>query len=214
MARSLTYQELERINYDNEKKLMHLEKNMKSLQTSLTGSQRHFRVYDALVECIDIFLKQQKFIDVSFFIYSKCKSILGTESGFVALVDERENCLEVLHLDTGGAICTVQPSSPMPIRGLRKETLQKGSPLCCNDFSKSKWMKLLPGGHVKLQNVLFAPIVIEKFSVGLLGFANKLENFNQEDIHIASSFAKLTALALSNSKAWHFMKRKHANLSV
>jgi transcriptional regulator with GAF, ATPase, and Fis domain len=208
MARSLTYQELEKINYDNEKKLLHLEQNMKSLQTSLIGSQPKFLVYDALIECVDFFLKQPKFIDTALIIYNKCKSILGTETGFVALVDEREKCLEVLHLDTGGATCTVNPSSPLPIRGLRKETLQKGFSLCCNDFNKSKWRKLLPTGHIKLQNVLFAPIVIDQISVGLLGFANKSKDFNQDDIQIAASFAKLASLALSNSKAWYFMKRE------
>ena len=211
MARSLTYQELEKINYDIEKKLLHLEQDMKSMQTTLTNSQSKLPVYDALIECVNFFIKQPKFIDTALIIYSKCKSILETETGFVALVDDREKCLDVLHLDTGGTICTVNPSSPLPIRGLRQETLQKGIPLFSNDFNKSKWRILLPAGHIKLQNVLFAPIVIDQISVGLLGFANKSKDFNQDDIHIAASFAKLASLALSNSKAWYFMKREPAH---
>jgi|GEM_PF-5572722 len=214
MARCLTYQELEKNNYDNEKKLLHLEQNMKSLQTSLAGSQRHLLVYYSLLECVEFFLKQPKYIDVARIIYNTCKSIIGAEAGYVALIDEREKFLDVLHLDTGGITCTVKPSSSLPIRGLRKEALQKGTTLCCNDFNKSKWLKFLPKGHVKLQNVLFAPIVIDQTSVGLLVFANKSENFNLEDIHIASAFTKLAALALSKSKAWHFMKRKPAHLSA
>jgi hypothetical protein len=211
MARSLTYQELEKINYDNEKKLLHLEQNVKSMQTDFTSSQKHRLVYDALIECIDFILKQPKFIDVARNLYNRCNLIIEAESGYVALVNEQEKCLEFLHLDTGGVTCTVNPGSPLPLRGLSKETLQQRTPLCCNDFIKSKWFKLLPDGHIKLQNVLLAPIVIDQISIGVLGFANKPGNFNQDDIHIASSFAKLAALALSNSKAWHYMKKKSAH---
>jgi len=213
MARSLTYQELEKNSYDNEKKLLRLEQNMKSLQTSLASSQRYLLVYYSLIECVDFILKQPKFINVARIIYNTSKSLIGSEAGYVALVDEGEKCLDVLHLDTGGLTCTLTPSSTLPIRGLRKETLLKGTSLCCNDFNKSKWLKLLPKGHVKLQNILFAPIVIDQASVGLLAFANKSGNFGQEDIHIASSFAKLAALALSNSKAWKLLKGKPATLS-
>ena len=210
MTRSLTYQKIEINNYDNEKKLLQLEQNMKSIKTSPACSQRHLLVYHSLIECVEYFLKQPKFIDVTRTIYNTCKSIIDAQTGFAALVDEQGKCLDILHLDTGGATCTVKSNSSLPIRGLRKETLQKRIPVCCNDFNKSKWLKLLPTGHVKLQNVLFAPIVIDQISVGLLGFANKSEDFTQDDIHIASSFAKLAALALSNSKAWHYMKIKPA----
>lgn len=210
MTRSLTYQELEKINHENEKKLLHLEQNIKSLQINPAGleKQKHLMVYDALIECVDFLLNQQKFIDVALIIYNKCKPILGADAGYVALIDQPEKSLDVLHLDTGGLTCTVNPSAPMPIRGLRKVALQKGVAVYCNDFNKSKWLKLLPKGHVKLQNVLFAPIVIDQTPAGLLGFANKPDDFNQDDLYIAASFAKLAALALSNSRAWKYMKKK------
>jgi GAF domain-containing protein len=208
MARTLTYKELEKSNNSNEKELLQLKQYMDLLQTSLTGTERHLHTHEAIVECVDLLLRQKKFIDIAHDIYSKCKDILGATTGYVALVDQSGKCLDVLHLDTGGLLCTVNYESPMPIRGLRKEALQKKTSLYCNKFDRSKWMRYLPKGHVQLQNVLFAPIVIEETPAGLLGFANKPKGFDQDDIRIASSFAKLAALALSHSKAWHVMKKK------
>jgi len=208
VARTLTYKELEKSNNSNEKELLQLKQYMDLLQTGLTGTERHLHTHEAIVECVDLLLNQEKFIDIAHDIYCKCKDILGTTAGYVALIDQSGKCLDVLHLDTGGLLCTVNSESSMPIRGLRKETLQKKATLYCNNFNRSKWLKFLPKGHVRLQNVLFAPIVIEQITVGLLGFANKPKDFDQDDIRIASSFAKLAALALSHSKAWRVMKRK------
>lgn len=52
-----------------------------------------------------------------------------------------------------------------------------------------------------LSNVLFAPLVLEGKAVGVMGFANKPENFSEKDEQLASIFADLTAVALSKSKA-------------
>ena len=208
MARPLTYKELEKSNIATEKELLQLKQHMDLLQTSLTATERHFHTHEAVVECVDLLLRQEKFIDIAHDIYSKCKRILDAKAGYVALIDQSGKYLDVLYLDTGGLQCTVNSESSMPIRGLRKETLQKKTTLCCNNFNRSKWLKFLPRGHITLQNVLFAPIVIEQIPVGLLGFANKSKDFDHDDIRIASSFAQLAALALSNSKAWQVMKRK------
>lgn len=208
MARTLTYKELEQTNNANEKELLHLKQSMKSLQTSLTETERHRLTHETVVECVEILLSQEKFIDIAHDIYSKCKKLLGSTAGYIALIDQSGKSLDVLHLDTGGLLCTVNYESPMPIRGLRKESLQKKVTLYCNNFYRSKWLKYLPKGHLQLQNVLFAPIVIGQNPVGLLGFANKPKEFCLDDISIASSFAKLTAIALSHSKAWQMLKRK------
>jgi len=206
MARALTFKELEKISNDTGKELHQLKQHLNLLQINIAESERHLHTHEALVECVDLLLNKERFINIAHHIYCKCKGILGATSGYVAVVDQSGKCLDVLHLDTGGMKCTVDYEGTMPIRGLRKETLQKKTCMYCNNFNRSKWLKFLPRGHVQLQNVLFAPLVIEDVSVGLLGFANKSKDFDPEDRRIASSFAKLAALALYHSKAWLVMK--------
>ena len=208
MARPMSYKDLEKNNQDKERELLRLKQNMQLLHKGAASTERHYIAHDFIIECVALLLSQQRFVDTALCIFNKCKLIIGAESGFVALIDESGKHLDVLHLDTGGLACAASSASPMPIRGFRKQTLQKGAASCCNDFNKSKWMKLLPKGHIKLHNVLLAPVVIEGHSAGLLGFANKPEDFDQDDLRIASSFAKLAALALSKSRAWYFMKKE------
>jgi len=208
MARALTYEELKKNNNIDEKELLRLKGSLHSLHPNLAATERHHRTHEAVVECVTLLLRQEKFICIAKEIFSKCQEIVGATAGFVALLEESGKRLDVLHLDTGELPCTVNSDSPMPIRGLRKETLQKGVPLCCNNFTSSKWLKFLPKGHMQLQNVLFAPLVIEQIPVGLLGFANKPTDFDLDDMRIATSFARLASLALSNSKAWRMMNKK------
>ena len=73
----------------------------------------------------------------------------------------------------GGLPCTVDPSLPMPVRGLCAEAYNSGKVAIENDFAKSDWKKFMPEGHVQLTSVLFAPLTIEGRVVGVIGLANK-----------------------------------------
>lgn len=112
--------------------------------------------------------------------------------------DGTEN--ELVFLDSGGLPCSVAPSLPMPIRGLRAVAHQSGRTVYENDFASSEWAGFLPQGHAPLDNVLFAPLAIDGAVVGLLGLANKPGGFTDDDARIASAFAELAAVALHNSR--------------
>ena len=112
--------------------------------------------------------------------------------------DGSEN--EVLFLEAGERPCTVDPELPMPIRGLRAEAYNTGRAVYDNDFWHSEWMKFMPKGHVKLDNVLFAPLIIEDKVVGIIGISNKPGGFTDDDARIAEAFGELAAIALVNSR--------------
>ena len=84
----------------------------------------------------------------------------------------------------------------MPIRGLREIAYRTRKPVFDNDFHCSKWQKFMPNGHVKLKNVLFAPLIVNKVAKGLLGLANKPGDFTEEDKELAESFGKIASTAL------------------
>jgi PAS domain S-box-containing protein len=106
---------------------------------------------------------------------------------------------EVLFLDSGGLPCSVDPELPMPIRGMREQAYRTGTAVYNNDFMQSTWVQFMPEGHVRLDNVLFAPLIIEGTSVGVIGLANKAGGFCDHDARMASAFGEFAAIALHNS---------------
>lgn len=88
----------------------------------------------------------------------------------------------------------------MPIRGLRAEAYRSNKAVYHNDFMNSEWVDFMPKGHVILKNVMFAPLVIDDKTVGIIGLANKTTDFNDNDAKVATGFGELAAIALQNNR--------------
>ncbi len=183
-----------------------LKQSEQALLDAFSKSQQRESEVSALLKSAEAVLKYQNFEDSARAIFNSCKELTGASAGYIALLssDGAEN--ELVFLEAGGLPCNVDSSLPMPIRGLRAEAYRFAKVVYHNDFSRSKWAKLLPGGHVELKNVLFAPLVIEGKAVGLMGMANKPGGFNKNDIRIASAFAEIVALSLYNSRLINSLK--------
>lgn len=132
-------------------------------------------------------------------LFKECKSIIGASSGYIALLNTKGDENEVLYLDTGGVSCYVDPQLPMPIRGLRKIAYESGNVEYDNFYCDSPHCKYMPKGHVKLDNVMFAPLFIDEKVIGLLGLGNKPGGFNQEDVDLAKRIAEFVSIALFKS---------------
>jgi len=102
----------------------------------------------------------------------------------------------------------------MPIRGLRGEVYDTGNVAVENDFSKSEWQKFSPKGHVKLKNVLFAPLKIEQRTVGVIGLANKRGGFTKRDAEMAMAFGELASVALVNSQMLEMIEDNEKELKA
>ena len=124
----------------------------------------------------------------------------GAQSGYVALLSDDGSENEVLFLEAGGLPCSVDPSLPMPIRGLRAQAYHTGRAVYHNDFMHSEWIKFMPEGHVTLKNVMFAPLNIGGKTVGIMGLANKPEDFVEADATLAGALGEVAAIALHNSR--------------
>ncbi len=155
---------------------------------------------DALLKASRAVLESREFLHAARIIFDICKELTGATSGYVALLssDGMEN--EVVFLDSGGLPCAVDPSLPMPLRGLREVTCRERRAVYDNDFLHSRWMEFIPAGHVALENVLFAPLILQGKAVGLIGLANKKGGFSEEDVEVAVEFADIAAIALMNSR--------------
>lgn len=198
-------QEVLKVRYSELKKrirqVRHLEKRRESEISALLAGARAV-------------LQYQAFSDSARIIFDNCKRMLGAESGYVALLSEDGQKNEVLFLDSGDQSCSVDPLLPMPIRGFRNEVYRRGKVKYCNNFSGTSWVKYLPEGHVHLNNVLFAPLVLEGKVVGLLGLANKEGGFDRRDARVAATFGELVAVALKNNRTLDLLKSSESELSA
>jgi PAS domain S-box-containing protein len=184
-----------------------------ALRQTLADAERGQTEVSALLEGAAAVLEYQKFAEAARAIYDACKGLLGASSGYVALLSEDGTENEVLFLDSGGRPCRVDPSLPMPIRGLRAEAYRLKFAVFDNDFPQSEWAPFLPPGHTALENVLFAPLVVETKAVGLLGLANKTGGFSEDDARMAQAFGDIAAVALRNSWTYELLQRREAELA-
>jgi PAS domain S-box-containing protein len=183
------------------------------LINALEESQHRQSEISALLKGSHAVLKYHDFRSAAQSIFSSCKKLIGATSGYVALLSKDETENEVVFLDPGGLSCRVDPRLPMPIRGLRGEVCNNKEAIYNNDFLNSEWMKFMPEGHSKLRNVLFAPMIVEGKVVGLLGLGNKPKGFNENDSRMATAFAELAAIALTQKKAEQLLRESREDLN-
>ncbi len=155
---------------------------------------------NSLLKASRAILEHSEFEKSARVIFDEARKMTGAVSGYVALLNEDGSENELLFLESGGLECTVDPSLPMPIRGLRSECYHKKEVVYDNNFMDSKWEKFMPEGHVILRNVLFSPLILNDVAVGLIGLANKPGDFNEEDARFAKAFGEYAAIALKNAK--------------
>jgi len=172
-----------------------------NLEKALEDTLRQKKEISALLEASRAIPLCKTFKETARNIFDIGKDTIGAKSGYVALLSNDGQANEVLFLEAGGLPCTVNPDLPMTIRGLREVAYNTQKVSYDNNFSQSKWMKYMPAGHVELKNVLFAPLNIQDETVGIMGLANKPEGFDENDIHIASAFGDLAAVALTYAQS-------------
>ena len=154
----------------------------------------------ALLAAARSILEQKNFKTTARHIFDICSQTIGSLSGYIALLSDDGLENEVLFLEDGGLPCTVDPDLPMPIRGLRQQAYQSGEVVYDNAFMDSQWTGYLPDGHVALNSVMFAPLIINAKVVGVMGLANKRSDFTENDARIAKGFGELAAIGLKNAR--------------
>lgn len=181
-----------------------------ALQRAEEEARGRLRQVTALLVAANALVPQRPFAESARVIFDACRTLVGATGGYVALLSEDGLENEVVFLESGGLPCSVDPTLPMPIRGLRAEAYRTGEVVYDNQFARSAWAGLVPSGHVELRNVLFAPLVLDGRTVGLLGLANKPGDFTEEDARIAAGFGELAAVGLRSFKAANSLESSQA----
>ncbi len=180
--------------------MMDLRQTQYELHQTLEAARIREKEIKGLLRGARAVLEQENFLDTAKKVFSICCELTGASSGYVALLSDAGEENEVLFLESGGLPCNVDPELPMPIRGLREVAYRTNSVVYDNRFMDSKWAGYMPQGHVRLENVMFSPLVIQEKTVGIIGLANKQGDFTKNDADIAAGFGELAAIALQNSR--------------
>jgi PAS domain S-box-containing protein len=183
-----------------------------TLRQTLADTQRRCAEISALMTCTRAVLECRDLVSATHAVFNACRELLGAPAGYVALLTPDGRSNDVLLLEAGGLCCTVDPALPMPIRGLRAEAYRRRQVVYENDFARSRWVELLPPGHVRLESVLFAPLMIDGDAVGLLGLGNKPGGFTDHDAALAVTFSELVAIALRNNRTLESLRELNATL--
>lgn len=169
------------------------------MEAALEKSRAREKEVSALLSLTRSVLEQTDFESTARNIFDQCSRLLQATSGYVALLSENGSENELLFLEDGGLECRVDPELPMPIRGLRALAYETDQAVYDNDFMNSEHARYMPEGHMPLENVLFAPLVISGRTVGVIGQANKHGGFDDNDAALAAGFAEIAAIALEKA---------------
>ncbi|MGD9973482.1 MAG: PAS domain S-box protein [Desulfatirhabdiaceae bacterium] len=183
------------------------------LKFALSEALRRDRETQALLAASRAVMECAQFEESSRRIFDTCREITGAVSGYIAMLSHNGMENDVLFLESGNLACTVDPDLPMPIRGLRAEAYATAKVVYNNDFMNSEWVQYMPPGHVVMQNVMFAPLIIDKNVVGVIGLANKPTDFTEEDADIVGAMADMAAVSLRRIRAEEALQERERYLS-
>ncbi len=171
-----------------------------------TQDQSPTALLQALQESSRQIMAHDDFKETARAIYTILKKYIGSGGGYVALLSKDEKANELLFLDAGGLSCRMDPTLPMPVRGMRAEAYRTGQVIYRNNFLESPWADFLPKNHARLENVLFAPLKIKETVVGVIGLANKPGGFTEQDAQAAGIFGELAAIAFDKLQTAEHLK--------
>ncbi len=145
--------------------------------------------------------KFENFEEVAREIFNFCKQLTGAQIGYISLLSPGKNQNETVFLACGDSTCSIESALPMHIlQSFFESVLKEGKVVFENKFDTKKWKELLKDGHIKIRNLLCAPIKVEGNVVGLLVLAEKPGGFGDEDCRLASTFSELSAIYLQQCK--------------
>lgn len=192
-----------------ESEIQQLKRNNHFLSEELSVRAQEMQ---ALLNGAKLMLAGNSFLKTSKAIFNYCRELTGAKAGYIALLNKEKMENEILFLEPGGFFCSVPLDLPMPIRGFRATAYETGRTVYDNHYAKSKHKKLMPEGHIPLNNVMFAPIKMDGETIGLMGLGEKDGDFNENDKRIVTTLTELISIALTNSRMLEELKESREKL--
>ena len=144
-------------------------------------------------------LRSHAFAEAATAVLEKCKSMLGAETGFVALCAEGENAFELALLVPGQIELDLSTGLPAPLRRLGARAVEAGRPVFSNGLSKGSTKPERARRGRVARNALVAPILVAGEVAGIVGLVDKRGGFSRADCRIAGVLTEMATAAMRNS---------------
>lgn len=171
-----------------------------ALINALAKSQKHEAEVKALFEGTRSVLSYQGFKETAREIFYSCMNLTGATSGYITLLNGENKHYEVAFIELGSQTCTTNLPLPVQIHSIKSEAYNNRKIVYYNNFANSECQKLIPEGHIRIDNVLLAPLMIDNQVVGLLCLGNKPGGFTESDVRVVAVFCELVAVSLHNNR--------------
>lgn len=149
-------------------------------------------------------LENHAFAEAARGVLTECKTLIGVDTGFVAMCAPKSEGFELFvidpgHLDSGSLELEIAAGSSAQLRQLGSRAVALGRSVFANDLSKNATVGLVPD-RPPLQNVLCAPILISGEVTAILALIDKPGGFAAADQELVEVFAELIAVAMLRSR--------------
>lgn len=170
------------------------------MSDSINISTKDERELASLIRASKAILEYKIFKDSVSIISKECLSLLGARAVYVSLLNKDGSEKTVYFNTFEGDQDRIEFEIGSAIIGLRAAAYNKSHAVYDNSSSASNQLRVLPIEKAIIKNVLFAPIIVEGKTVGLLSLEDKEKGFNERDAALALAFGQLAAIALVNSR--------------
>lgn len=138
---------------------------------------------------------------------SQCREAIGAACGYLSVLSSDRASIDIVILDHRSKMEILKKSIRMPVRGLKRQAVLTGKPLFRN--SDHGWKHFLPTKHIRIDNLLIAPISNSGGRRYLLTMANKEGGFSAKDKSIAIEYGQIASKFLDepgtrqSGDRWH-----------
>jgi PAS domain S-box-containing protein len=181
-----------------------------TIRNATGQSQARAQEVAALLKSAKIVLYSHSFIKVARKIFDICRTLTGAMAGYMELLSDEGKKNKIVFFDAGDISSSIDTLLFVPIRELRQKAYRLRKVVYDNNVSSGYGMEDLPAGHVRLESILLAPLIIQKQPVGIIGFINKSGGFTKNDAGLVTAFTELAAVSLRNEQMLAALKQ-HKN---
>lgn len=192
---------IERQQFQEEIKIAQVlaEKSQKETLVHLDELKKRNTEISVLLDGAKSVLELEPFEITSRKLYENCKTITGTEAGFIILLTENTDEFNILIADPGQLNYPDQSLSVF-FKHLFGHIKILKQAIYYNNLPNSQWSKFHPRLLNRYKNVLIAPLLIQKEVTGLIGLLNKANDFTEYDNRIVTTFSEFISIALNNTR--------------
>ena len=143
-------------------------------------------------------LEKADFAEAARSILENAMRLVGSETGFLSILDEDGAKQRVLCCDSDSSERSLQATVDIPLTRLELRACKERRTVYKNDPVLGAWSVLASEGLQKPRNILISPLIVRNRAIGFLCLANKPGGFSYRDVILAESLAEFASIGLMN----------------